>query len=102
MEALSYLKEKDFLQALDNDNNKNYWVKIEVLNADEYPIKSIEGRVLPGSVINIKGSSSVSRTCNISFIAIDEDNDLINVENLLSINKKIRIFEGLKNNINNL
>ena len=41
MKVLSYLKDKDFLRALDNDNNKNYWIKIDVINANEYPIQSI-------------------------------------------------------------
>lgn len=101
MTNLSFLKDKQFLKDLDNDNNKFYWVKIEVLDFEEYPIQSIEGRVQPGSTINIDGNSSMRRTCSISFIAEDADNDLTNVENLLAVNKKVRIFEGIKNNINN-
>ena len=99
MSALSYLKDKDFLRALDNVKNKFYWAKINVLDAEERPIQSIEGRVQPGSVINLDGSSAVRRTCNISFIAEDIDNDLTNVENLLSVNKKIKIYEGIRNDI---
>jgi len=100
MAALSYLKDKDFLRELDNNTNKFYWVKIEVLDADELPIQSIEGRVQSGSSINLDGSSSVRRTCNISFVAEEEENDLTDVENLLSITRKIRIFEGIRNDIN--
>ena len=99
MSALSYLKDKDFLRALDNVKNRFYWAKIEVLDAEERPMQSIEGRVQPGSVINLDGSSAVRRTCNISFIAEDIDNDLTNVENLLSVNKKIKIYEGIRNDI---
>ena len=99
MSALSYLKDRDFLRALDNSTNKFYWVKIEVLDSNELPIQSIEGRVQPGSTLNIDGSSSVRRTCNISFIAEEKENDLSDIENLLSINKKIRIFEGIKNEV---
>ncbi len=58
------------------------------------PFKVLKVEYYQGSVININGSWSVRQTCNISFIEIDEDNDLTNVETLLSINKKIRIFEG--------
>lgn len=100
MAALSYLKDKEFLRALDNESNKFYWVKIEVLDMDERPVQSIEGRVQPGSTISINGSSSVRRTCNINFIAEDAINDLTQVDNLLSINKKIRIFEGIRNTVN--
>ena len=99
MAALSYLKDKDFLRALDNTKNKFYWVKIDVLDAEELPIQSIEGRVQPGSTINLDGSSAVRRTCNISFIAEDVDNDLTNIENLLSMNKKVKIYEGIRNDI---
>lgn len=101
MAALDYLQDKDFLLELDNNNNKMYWVKIEVLNSKELPIQSIEGRVQPGSTISISGDSSVRRTCNISFIADEKENDLTNVENLLSMNKKIKIFVGIQNDFNN-
>lgn len=99
MGALSYLKDREFLKALDNYSNKFFWVKIEVLDSDEIPIKSIEGRVQPGSSISLSGSSSVRRTCNINLIAEDEGNDLTDIDNLLSANKKIKIFEGLRNDI---
>ena len=99
MTNVSYLKDADFLRGLDNQNNRFYQVKIEVLNKEENLIESIEGRVLPGSSITIDGTSSMRRTCSISLVAEDAVNDLTNVDNLLSINKKIRIFEGIKNDI---
>ena len=102
MNNLSHLKDASFLRALDNENNKFYQVRIEVLDKEEKSIENIEGRVLPGSSINIDGSSSMRRTCSINFIAEDAANDLTNIENLLSINKKIKIFEGIQNNINNV
>ena len=101
MTNVSYLKDADFLRGLDNQNNRFYQVKIEVLNKEENLIESIEGRVLPGSSITIDGTSSMRRTCSISLVAEDAVNDLTNVDNLLSINKKIRIFEGIKNDIDN-
>ena len=100
MGTLSYLKDKAFLKALDNYSNKFFWVKIEVLDSDEVPIKSIEGRVLPGPSVNLNGNSSVRRTCNINLVAEEEENDLTDIDNLLSANKKIKIFEGFKNDIN--
>ena len=100
MNNLSHLKDASFLRALDNESNKFYWVRIEVLDIEEKPIQNIEGKVLPGSSINIDGNSSMRRTCSINFVAEDAVNDLTNIENLLSINKKIKIFEGIQNNIN--
>ena len=97
---LNYLEDASFLKELDNQENKFYQVRIEVLDADEHSIEGIEGRVLPGSSINLDGNSSMRRTCSINFIAEDKENDLTNVDNLLSINKKIKIFEGIQNNTN--
>ena len=99
MANLSYLKDKNFLRALDNDANKFFWVRIEVLDKDENVIENIEGRVNTGSTININGSSSMRRTCNINMIAEETNNNLTDINHLLSANKRIRIFEGIKNNI---
>ena len=93
-----YLRDTSFLRELDEYNNKFYYVKIIVLSMNEKPINSIEGRITKGGSINIDGSSAVRRTCNLSFVALEEENDLTNIENLLSINKKIKIEIGIKNN----
>ena len=61
MKNISYLKDKTFLRALDNESNKFYWVKIEVLNMEELPIESIAGKVQPGSTISIDGLRRGSR-----------------------------------------
>ena len=99
IKSSEFLNDASFLKKIDNQENRFYQVRIEVLNKDEESIESIEGRVLPGSSINIDGSSSMRRTCSINFVAEDADNDLTRVDNLLSINKKIKIYEGIKNNI---
>ena len=99
MEAINFVYDKAFLKALDNDINKTYLVKIEILDSNEIPIRVIQGRVQTGSVININGSSSVRRTCNLNIIAEEAENDLTNIDNLFSANKRIKIFEGLKNNV---
>lgn len=96
---LNYLKDSSFLLKLDNEFNKTYWVKINVLDLEEAPIESIEGKVLPGSTITIDGNSSVRRTCSITFLAEDTNNDLSDINNLLSINKKVEILVGIENNI---
>ena len=62
MRNLGYLKDTSFLRELDNESNKFYWVKITVLDQNEGPVQSIEGQVLPGSVISIDGSSSINGT----------------------------------------
>jgi hypothetical protein len=40
------------------------------------------------------------RTANISILADEFENDLTNINNLLSINKKVQLFIGFTNNFN--
>ena len=91
-----YLNDYQFLKEFDNHNHKTQKVKITILDFKENPIKEIQGRVTSGSV-NIDGSSAIRRTCNISLIADDYGANLTNINNLLSINKKVSIEIGFKN-----
>jgi hypothetical protein len=88
-----------FLKSVDEDKNKVYYARIAVLDKLEKPIKSIEGRVLEGSSLSVNGSSSMRRTCTLNLIAEEEENDLTNIENFLSINKKVKLEVGLKYNV---
>ena len=91
--------ESTFLKSVDNDRNKVYYARIAILDKLEKPIKSIEGRVQEGSSLSINGSSSMRRTCTLNLIAEEDENDLTNIDNYLSINKKIKLEIGLKYNI---
>ena len=91
-----YSNDASFLKTIDEERNKQYYARIIVLDKYDKPIKSIEGRVQQGSSVSINGSSSVRRTCNITVLAEEAENDLTNIENFLSINKKIRIVVGLE------
>lgn len=66
--------------------------------SNEIPIREIQGRVSSGS-ITIDGSSSVRRAGNITFLAEEEENDLTDVDNLLSMNKKIKVLVGIENTV---
>ena len=92
-----YLKDSTFLKEVDNLKLKEQFVKITVLDWLENPIQDVEGIVTGGS-INVNGTSSMRRTCNITFfINEDEYVRLTNLENLISLNKKIRLEIGYKN-----
>ena len=91
-----YLKDSPFLQLFDRLNNKEQYVRITVLTFDEKPIQSIEGKITSGS-FNLDGNSSIRRTGNISIIADKYKNDLTNIDNLISINKKIQAEIGFLN-----
>lgn len=91
-----YLKDSSFLQFVDKMQNKEQYVRITLLDFSEKPIQSIQGQVT-GGTINLDGSSSVRRTCNLSMVAQEYENDLTNVDNLISINKKINLEVGFLN-----
>ena len=95
-----YLKDKQFLKQVDLMNIKVQSVKITVLNWNEEPIQSIEGIASNGS-INIDGNSAIRRTANLTLVADGVINDLSNIDNLISLNKKVYIEIGLKNFIDN-
>ena len=94
-----YLQDSSFLKFFDSQRIKEQYVKIIILTYDEKPIKAIEGRVTGGN-LNLDGNSSVRRTCNLSLVADDTENDLTNINNLFSINKKASIEIGFLNNTN--
>ena len=93
-----YLQDSSFLKKIDLLNIKEKDVKIIVLDWNENPLQEIKGQVTGGS-INIDGSSSVRRTVNLSLVTQDQTIDILNptIENLFTINKKIKIEIGIKN-----
>ena len=88
------IKDYDFLRKLDQEKKRTMYARITSLTWDENPIEYIEGRITNGS-INIDGSSALRRTCSLSLIAQDLD---IN-SYFWSLNTKIRLEVGIKNNI---
>ena len=92
-----YLNDIDFLKELSKIPVKTYFVNITVLNWDEEPVRTIEGRVISAN-FNIDGQSSVRRTANLSVALDQEMTQILNTENILSINKKINIQIGYYNN----
>ena len=91
-----YLNNNIFLKQLVNLHIKEYFVKITVLSWIEKPIQNIEGRVISAN-INIDGQSIIRRTATLSIVIDDLINDITNIENLLSINKKINLQIGFLN-----
>lgn len=92
-----YLTDQDFLLRMDKEHLKEQYVKITALDWLENPIKDIQG-IVTGGTINLDGSSSVRRTCNLSaYIEKAEYANVTNLDNLFSINKKIYLEVGYKN-----
>lgn len=98
MNQISLVRDSAFLKQLDLSNIKVYYVQILVLDKEEQPLRAIQGRVSTGS-ISIDGNSSIRRSGSLTFLAEETENDLTDVDNLLSLNKKIKILIGIENNI---
>ena len=93
-----YLKDDYFLTKLYGQYNKTTYVAINVLDWEERFIERVEGKVVNAS-ININGDSSVRRTANLTVKITDASENYNNINSLFSINKKIYLETGLKNNL---
>ena len=94
-----YLKDDTFLLEIDNSHLLEQFVKITVLDWLEKPIQEVQGIVTGGS-LNLAGNSSLRRTCNLSVYVEDNANylNVLNVDNLFSLNKKFYLEIGYLNN----
>ena len=92
-----YLRDKNFLKTIDRISLKEEFVKITILNWQELPIEDIQGKVSSGT-LNINGNSSLRRTCNLTILIDENNSNITSVKNSLSINKKIKLDIGIKNN----
>lgn len=95
---IDFLQDKDFLNKIDTLPVKEQFVRITILSWKEEIIQEIQGRVISGNV-NISSSSIVRRTANLTLFAPEQKNDLTNIDQLISINKKIKIELGIVNTI---
>ena len=111
MSNFLYLKDKKFLQEFDLENHKIQFTRISVLNfSTEEEIASIEGKSTGGTV-NINGTSSMRRTASCSLL-VDPNgvkvqgyqtpqqySNITEVNNLISLNKKIKLSTGFINSL---
>jgi hypothetical protein len=86
----------EILNAIDEMPIKETYVKLELLDWQEEPIKDIQGK-LTGGNISINGNSTVRRTCSFTFVITNNED----VEEYIKLNSKFRLFTGLKNNLSN-
>lgn len=92
-----YLNDQDFLIKVDSLQIQEQYARIIVLDWSEEPIQEIQGIVTAGN-LNLDGKSALRRTCNLSvFLAENEYNNLTDIENLFSLNKKMSLEIGIRN-----
>ena len=85
------LLDKNFLNELDKNNQREIYAKIISLTSNELPIEEITGTVTQGT-LSIDGSSRVRRTCSLSLVA----NRLNINEYYWSFATKFKLIIGLK------
>lgn len=92
-----YLSDMDFLTQLDKLHMRVQYAKIVLLSfRDEEPIKEIQGSISSGN-LSVNGSSAVRRTINLTMLASAENSNLEDIDNEISINKKVKVFIGYDN-----
>lgn len=92
--AHNYILDEDFLLNLEAQRNREVYASITLLDTNENPIETLEGRVTSGS-INIDGKSAVRRTCSLSLVANE-----ININDFQwGIKNKFKLSIGLRNNV---
>ena len=98
-----YLYDENFLKEFDKENHKTQYIRILVLDFNtEQIIATISGKATGGSC-TFSGTSSMRRVGNCSLLVTEEDiennnNNIIDVDNLISMNKKIKLETGFLNN----
>lgn len=106
-----YMNDIEFLKALDNETYKKQFIRILVLDFQtENVLATIEGKSTGGSC-NLSGTSNMRRTASCS-VAVDPNGIYVNgyaveqdyynittVNNLISLNKKIKIQTGFINTL---
>lgn len=92
-----YLNDMDFLMKLDKLQMRVQYAKIILLTfKDEKPIKEIQGNITAGS-ISVNGSSTMRRTLTLTMLASPQNSNIEDIDNEISINKKVKVFVGYKN-----
>ena len=103
-----YLNDKEFLKKFDLENRKEQYIRISVLDfKTEIPIASIEGKSTGGSC-NLSGTSNMRRTASCT-VAVDQYGihgqqyyNITDINNLISMNKKVRLTTGFLNTLADL
>lgn len=92
-----YLKDTKFLSMLDEMRIKKHYARLTILTfIDEKPIREIQGIATAGSC-TVNGQAALRRTISLTVSNVENENDITNVENLISLNKKVRVEIGLEN-----
>lgn len=96
MKKYPYLSDQIFLKEVDEQLVTSQYIKMTLMNWDEHPLQTIEGRITGGS-ISLNGDSAIRRTCSLNSFVEDDKYDYKSLDAIFSLNKKITIEIGVKN-----
>lgn len=96
MSKYPYLNDAEFLNQLDLMRLRTQYAKITLLSFDEKIIGQIEGNITGGN-LTVNGSAAVRRTISLTMLATEYNSHIENLDNQISLNKKIKIEVGYKN-----
>ncbi|CAG7839992.1 hypothetical protein CLOHAE12215_01408 [Clostridium haemolyticum] len=82
-----------------NQNIQKKFIKLQILNWDEKAIREIQGICIGGD-INIDATQIVRRTLNIEMV-INDPSIIPSPQSPIWLNKKIKVFIGIKHNLTN-
>lgn len=92
-----YLNDINFLAELEKLHMKVQYAKIVLLTfQDEKPLREIQGDITSGT-LTVNGSSAIRRTISLTMLANETLAGIDNLDNEISINKKVRIYVGYNN-----
>lgn len=92
-----YMQDFAFLKKIDTQILREEFVKITLLDKDENPIQEIQGEIASGS-LSKNGDSAVRRSCSLACQISSYDYDIRDIRAKYSIEKKIFLEIGIKNN----
>lgn len=81
---------------LDKLNIRTHYAKIILLSFDDKPIREIQGNITAGS-LSVNGSSAVRRTISLTMLADEHNSNIEDIDNEISINKKVKVLVGYTN-----
>jgi len=88
---------REFYDELFLNRDRTLFVRIELLNWQEEPVREIQGEVTSGN-LSVDGNSNVRRTLNLDFILDTTRYSTAVIVDQINISKKVRVFIGLENN----
>jgi hypothetical protein len=91
------LYNKNFLDELFLNRDRETYIRIDLLTWDEVKIKEIQGTVISGS-LTVDGNSIIRRSVNFEMILDPNRYFLPEIAEEISISRKVAVFIGLKNN----